>query len=251
MRFFKTLLKEYSRNKMKYLLAFFLFCSIEANAEQWHRVYLATFPRSGNHWTRYLIEEATHIATGSVYLEKDPPHLKKPFPWGGFGMEHGCLGNCRNPQKHQPIVIKTHYPAFPATKYDNKPSFKSIRIVRHPVDSIYSFLAFQKSFENGVSKNKIPSIIKRWKDFQNYWNSQPNVLTIRYEDLLSHPKENLAIILEAIGHEFSSEDIERAVATHPPQGSELKHLDYFSKEDLKLIGVELKDLMKQFGYKIP
>ena len=36
-------------------------CMQILHANDWKRVYLASFPRSGNHWTRFLIEEATGI----------------------------------------------------------------------------------------------------------------------------------------------------------------------------------------------
>ena len=57
----------------------------KVTADNWKRAYLVTFPRSGNHWMRYLIEEATQIATGSVYQDMDRPvHLERIFPWGGY-----------------------------------------------------------------------------------------------------------------------------------------------------------------------
>lgn len=57
----------------------------EVQTKNWqHRVYLASYPRSGNHWLRYLIEEAKGIATSSVYQDPDPPHLDQVFPWGTF-----------------------------------------------------------------------------------------------------------------------------------------------------------------------
>ena len=34
------------------------------------RTALASFPGSGNTWTRYLIEGATGVFTGSIYLDK-------------------------------------------------------------------------------------------------------------------------------------------------------------------------------------
>src|SRR5262249_43452350 len=108
----------------------------------WKRVYLATYPRSGNHWMRFLIEEATHIATSSVYCDPDPPHLADPFPWGGYCVDNGYRGNCRYPQRTDIVFIKTHFPLFAAHRFDKKPSIKTLRLVRHPVDSIYSFYVY-------------------------------------------------------------------------------------------------------------
>src|SRR5947209_1600022 len=101
-------------------------------ARNWtSRVYLATYPRSGNHWMRYLIEEATGIATGSTNCDGDPPHLPDPFPWGGYAADHGYEGHCRYPQYGETVVIKTHSPAFDPLPFDHLPYYRTVRVVRH------------------------------------------------------------------------------------------------------------------------
>ena len=54
---------------------------------------LASFPGSGNTWIRYLLQQATGIATGSVYNSSQ--FLKSCFP--GEGVYNGSV-----------IAIKTH-----------------------------------------------------------------------------------------------------------------------------------------------
>jgi hypothetical protein len=72
-----------------------------AGMETWNRVYLVSHPRSGNHWVRFLIEEATHIATSSIYRDSalsggvSQPHISEVFPWGGYCADHGFSGDCR------------------------------------------------------------------------------------------------------------------------------------------------------------
>src|SRR6185437_16726911 len=85
-------------------------CGSLLSADEWNRVYLASFPRSGNHWVRFLVEEATHITTSSVYRDPNFPHLPTVFPWGGYVVDQGYKGNCRFPTTNDPILIKTHYP---------------------------------------------------------------------------------------------------------------------------------------------
>lgn len=238
-------------NILNFFLAFLLLFNGLPGGE-WKRVYLATYPRSGNHWIRNLIEEATHIATGSVYCDQHPVHLEKPFPWGGFCAEKGCIGNCRYPKKGDIVVIKTHFPAIKAKQFDCRSCEKFVRIVRHPVDSLYSFYVHRA---DEPPQDKLPEAYLRykiyeWKKFQNYWNEQENVLTIRYEDLLENPHSTLKNILSYIGYRVKDKDIERAVLKFPPYGSPLKHLDAFSKEGLIMIEHELKELMDQFQYDI-
>jgi len=233
------------------LLIFFIH-TFNVFADDWKRVYLATYPRSGNHWMRYLLEEATHIATSSVYFDADElnPHLLEPFEWGGYCADHGYEGNCKYADINDIIVIKTHYPALPEHPFDNKPYIKSIRIVRHPVDSFYSFFRYYNTPYKSIPKEFVVDFIHTWKLFQNYWNSQDNVLTIRYEDLIVDPEANFILVLNAIGYTLPNEDIIRAIKKYPPIGYELKHVNKFSQDLLDLINDELKELMDQFNYKI-
>lgn len=242
--------------------AFLFFLSLTSiSAEEWPRVYLATYPRSGNHWMRYLIEEATHIATSSVY--KDPRegtniiHLSKTFPWGGFCANHGYQHDCRYPLPGESVVIKTHSPALRSYRFDHQPYTKAITIVRHPIDSIYSWHLYRHAFvwckpaPSRIPTNALVKYIYLWKKFHRYWSQFPNTILIRYEDLCDKPADFLKMVLNEIGYAFSEEDIMRAVTKFPPKGEELKYLKNYTPEDLRLIARELGPLMKQFKYTIP
>ena len=224
---------------LKILCLLLIFGSVDA--DEWKRVYLASAPRSGNHWLRYLIEEATHIATSSVYRDKNDGNLPIIFEWGGYCCDHGYAGDCRYPEIDEPIVIKTHYPALKNSPFDLQPAMLTICIVRHPIDVFYSW-------KIAYGDKALPYFISRWKKFQEYWNAQENVLMIRYEDLLTHPFPILKQVLETIGYSVSDEDIERAIAKYPPTGEPLKHLSRYTEEEVKLIASELRDLLAQFGY---
>jgi Sulfotransferase domain len=225
--------------------------------EEWsHRVYLATYPRSGNHWVRYLIEEATHIATSSVYCDGDvdKSHLGTPFPWGGYCPKYGYEGHCRYPAPDDIVVVKTHYPAVPAREFDRLPYAVAVRIVRHPIDSLYSFYLFDrkgKEYPMRIPADLLHKRIKTWKKFHEHWNKQPDAITVRYEDFLERPREMLKTILEVMGYDLSRQQIDRAVDKYPPRGHPMKHIHRFEAEDLELIHRELGDLMKQFNYTIP
>lgn len=233
------------------------------NADEWQKVNLATYPRSGNHWMRFLIEEATNIATSSTYRDSDPLHLSTKFPWGGYCPENGYEGNRRYPQPGEIVVIKTHFPFL--KRFQPSRETKSIRIVRHPVDSIYSlylylnkqnydiFLNQRKlEFTKEIPKDHLDKFIKTWREFQEYWNDPKlNVFTVRYEDLMTNPVFYFGEIMKAIGYNATPEDIQRACDKYPPQGKPLKHLSSFSKEQLLQINSELQEFMEQFGYSIP
>ncbi len=233
-------------------------------AKKWeNRVYLATYPRSGNHWMRYLIEEATGIATSSVYCDPDPQHLLLAFPWGGFCVDGGYEGSRRYPKDNEPVVIKTHFPTSLLSHYDRLPYKKTIRIIRNPIDSFYSLYLWVKEYEHLWIKDYkqtppeffLPRVdllknIERWRRFQEHWDYRTDVLTVRYEDLCEEPEKHLELILKTIGYTVSSQDIERAVAKYPPNKGSLKHLPHFTEEDLEIIDANLRDLMNKYGYSI-
>jgi hypothetical protein len=230
-----------------------------SNADEWKRVYLASYPRSGNHWVRYLVEEATNIATSSVVADSgrgsvnDDPHLKKTFPWGGYCCRHGYNGTRSYPTKNDPVLIKTHFPTAPKRGINYKKRIGSIRIVRHPIDTFYSRYVLHKrsNAKEIIPRATVEDFIKSWREFQIYWNKQPDTITFRYEDLHAKPIFVLNKMLKAMKYSVSLTDVERAIHKYPPQGIILKHINHFKKEDLELMALELKDLLDQFGYTIP
>ncbi len=232
-----------------------LFGSCCLNAEDWDkRVYLASYPRSGNHWLRYLIEEATGIATSSVYcdtgtLEYQKSHLPTMFPWG-YCPKNGYEGTRRYPAKDDLIVIKTHYPFFPPQPLDNKIAIKTICVLRHPVDSFFA-QHLRVPPQGRVTDSTMNEFLFEWRKFQEYWQREKNVVHIRYEDLYNSPFETLKEVLQAIGYKVLDSDVERAVKRYPPKGGTLKYLQHFKPEDLKIIEHKLAGLMKKYHYKIP
>jgi hypothetical protein len=245
------------KNKLATLFFCLIFLSTchTAFAKEWKRAYLASYPQSGNHWVRYLIEEASHIATSSVYRDPEPPkHMNKVFPWGGYCCNHGYAGDCRYPDQDDIVLIKTHYP-YPhkETKFDRRPYRFVIHVVRNPIDT---FASRYVKIPHGAPKEHIPTsrvkeLIQSWRTFQTYWNKKKHVMTIRYEDILENPARELKRMCKALHYDVTDEDIERAVAKHPPEGYMYKSIGKFKKEDLRLISEELKDLLDQYNYEIP
>jgi hypothetical protein len=231
-------------------------------AKKWeNRVYLATYPRSGNHWMRYLIEEATGIATSSVYCDPDPEHLLSSFPWGGFCVDGGYEGSRRYPQENELVVVKTHFPVALLSHFDRLPYKKAIRILRNPIDSFYSLYLWEKEYEPFWVKDyeqTLPEFflprsdllknIEMWRRFQEHWDYRTDVLTVRYEDLCEEPEKHLELILKTIGYTVSKQDIERALAKYPPSKGVLKHLPHYTEEDLEIIEANLGCLMDRYGY---
>lgn len=233
------------------LVSLFLFFT-PSEAKDWsQRFYLATYPRSGNHWMRYLIEDATHIATSSVYPDADPPHLYDPFPWEAFSTDGGYRGDSRYPRPNEPFIVKTHYPALGRRSFDRKPYVAVIRIVRHPIDSLYSWYVYKhrnEELQPTIPRDHLVHMVNAWKRFQDYWDRQPRVLTIRYEDMLGDVEACLKQTLSKVGYKYTRGDLEYAVENNQPRGGILKHLNHFTSDDLHYIQEELGPLMKRYNY---
>ena len=125
-----------------------------------------------------------------------------------------------------------------------------MRIVRHPVDSVFFLLLQHGSMPSPIPRQELKELVEKFREFQEYWDTQKNVVTIRYEDLLDAPYETLEKVLKVLGYKVEKKDIERAVRKNPPRGGVLKHASRFQQQDLQFIKRELKDIMDEYGYKI-
>ena len=159
---------------------------------------LMSFPRSGNTWTRNLVEKSTGYATTSLYCDE----------WA-FSLGDKC-------NQSSVFLVKTHSPDENFNYHGRQRSFDQIvHLIRNPFDSIFSLLMY-KSIEGGNQpvgspatdrtgtkmknepllsisevKEKTFKYLKtflRWKRI-----SVPQVI-IRYEDLKSSPLISLRLI---------------------------------------------------------
>lgn len=242
---------------MKHSLKLFFFWSClfllffhDCYSDEWKRIYLASFPRSGNHWLRQLIEEVTNVATSSVYIDhdEDQKHLPTPFPWGGYCVSRGYTGDRKYPQEGDIVFIKTHYPGFLKVPFDLQPSIKTIRVIRNPVDTFWSYHVFTGVGSDRIPEDFLSKLLYHWRVFQEYWDKQDNVITIRYEDLYNDTFSSLKRVLTEIGYKAEDIHIQRAIAKYPRQGTLYKHAQTIDKEDLKRIEDELNDLIIKYHY---
>lgn len=229
------------------LMAFFSIGNLDASL--WPNcIYLATFPRSGNHWVRYMLEELTGKVTGSVYCDQDHPvHSPIILPMGGYAPDFGYEGCREYPVFGEKFILKTHFPAMGEFQSGH---IGAIRVVRNPIDSFYSYAIYEKKIQTGqyFPEALLSGYLKKFQIFQEFWDQETNLLTVRYEDLLKNQKETLIRIAEFLEIEFSDADIERVIKKYPPFGEYLKHKDHFSKKSLNKIRVALRNFLAQYEY---
>lgn len=103
-------------------------------------VYLASYPRSGNTWTRELLEHYFQHPTGSIYVAKTRVELTERYGAGLVIPQHpaGFLTRelrQRMAEDDRVLLLKTH--ALPFGEYFA--GEKVIHIVRHPGAALWSY----------------------------------------------------------------------------------------------------------------
>jgi hypothetical protein len=150
-------------------------------------ISLASYPRSGNTWMRYMLETATKRFTGSVHYD--------PLP-GGL------------PTQGTPLVVKTHYvgkSAFP----------RAVWLLRHPYDAIASYFKYRHNFDDRTDltwEQHVNEQLPAWQVHYAYWNNFPDRILIRYEDMLKDPGRELRRTLDYIKWPYDDAAITDAVA---------------------------------------
>ncbi|XP_068235684.1 sialate:O-sulfotransferase 1-like [Palaemon carinicauda] len=153
--------------------------------------WLLSYPRSGNTWTRYLIESASGFFTGSIYQSKR-------------AKEAGYLGEDDPISRNRTIVIKTHKVKF--IKGSNK---RTLLIMRNPARSIISYWNFVDSgnsnWFSSVSNSSyttkefhefVANELERWRSTYIYpLENTKRLYVIFYELLRENPLREIRGIL--------------------------------------------------------
>ncbi|HEY0552555.1 MAG TPA: sulfotransferase domain-containing protein [Verrucomicrobiae bacterium] len=200
------------------------------------RTALASFPRSGNTWVRFLLEKAVGELCGSIYKDRIMPR--------------GAEG----------IAIKTH--ALDSAEYD-----RAIYIVRNPLDVIESYFFWKKDVARKEVNwaDNVRVATAEWRDHAKHWlAAKCPVHRVRYEDLKARPAQELTGILHWLGYETAPEQINTAVAAGNIEnmrelnqelgdkffrrGEVGKSSSSFSPEELAYVRCELREWIETFGY---
>lgn len=239
-------------------------------------IFLTSFPRSGNTWTRFLVGNLVHDKEPVTFL-----NLERLLP----DMYIHSDREMRN--MPHPRIIKSHECFDPRYK-------RIVYIVRDPRDvavSNYHWELKKGSFPDGYPMQEF---IPRWMD-AFYWprlgswadhvtswvstrENRPGFVVIRYEDLMADAKRELAKVAALVGIEANPERLARAVdlssadrmrKLENSEGKKWLQTKYtrqdqpfvrkassggwrsvLPKESVALIQSQWGDLMAHFGYEI-
>ncbi|MGH9513960.1 MAG: sulfotransferase domain-containing protein [Terriglobales bacterium] len=171
-------------------------------------VFLVSFPKSGNTWTRFLLA-----------------NLVYPDQRASFGNLHKLIPDPEDTTKRhfdrmpRPRIIKSHEcfdPRYPRVIY----------IVRDPRDVVISQYHYHRKVRQIEDDYPLERFVARfiagetglhgsWGENVASWmmarNGRPDFLLLRYEDLLSDTCRELAKVARFLGMDASSERISQAV----------------------------------------
>jgi hypothetical protein len=171
-------------------------------------VWLTSYPRSGNTWTRFLVGNLVHTEEAVTFLNverlvpdmyKHSDHYLRHLP--------------------RPRILKSHEVFDPRYK-------KNIYIVRDPRDVVISHYHFEKKLKSVSEDCPIEDFLPGWIEGR-YWDRLGNwgdhvtswlstrqdsssFVIVRYEDLISDPVRELVKVANLLGIEATTERLARA-----------------------------------------
>lgn len=183
-------------------------------------VWLASYPRSGNTWLRFLLQ--AYLKDGRIEsrrLNADIPDIHRK-------------GVVIDPDAAESVLVKTHYLWSAGHPFaDRTRGF--VYIVRHPKDVLLSFLQYRKlcrvlpegdpAIDRKYAMNYIRKLgdpvweqtpdMGSWPRHLESWLTKPSLphAVIKYENLLTDPEPELAPMLRLIGLPVETDRLRAAI----------------------------------------
>ena len=171
-------------------------------------VFLTSYPRSGNTWTRFLVGNLVHTEEAVTFLNVERL-VADMYKHGDHYLRH----------LPRPRILKSHEVFDPRYK-------RVIYIVRDPRDvavSNFHWEMKQRAFGDnlpvnsscpGGSRAKIWDRLGNWGDHVTSWMStrgdKDGFVILRYEDLIADPARELVKVANLLGIEPTKERLARA-----------------------------------------
>jgi Sulfotransferase domain len=169
--------------------------------------FIASYPRSGNTWTRFLIANLMHPEKPATFA-----NIETIIPDATALSSRELKRICR------PRVIKTH-------EYFEPRYRRVIYLVRDPRDVVLSLYNFRRkyrsvddsySIERYVAERFLPGDLDvSWSEHVGSWlgtrMSHPGFLLVRYEDLLQDPTRGLSRLASFLGITADTEALAQAI----------------------------------------
>jgi len=174
-------------------------------------VFISSYPRSGTTLTQWILYLLTHEE------QPDPAHLTKVSPWFERSLAIGELTASDLERFPSPRVFKSHLP-----RQWLPDGARYIYVERDGLDVLVSYFHFYRAYLG--FEGTLDDFYGRFMDgrvqygswFEHVagWReraSDPDVLIVRYEDLLNERKASIERIVDFLGWDRSEGWVDRAV----------------------------------------
>lgn len=208
-------------------------------------VWLASYPKSGNTWTRiflanYLLNTAEPVPINQVHrigLGDAVPRLYRMVGGPSFRLDDPRAAVALRTKVLRGIVangaginfVKTHNtrePVFGQALIPPEYTRSAVYILRHPCDLAVSYARHYAMTPEATAEaigrpdnviaggsDSVTQFLGRWSSHVTGW-TQPGpfpVLTLRYEDLETDPETHFTRLLEFLGIPLDAERLARAI----------------------------------------
>lgn len=214
-----TIISKFKKNK---LTNFLYKNSIFKKKENY--VWLASFPRSGNTWLRFLISD--------IILQKEGFKTNTILP---------ININSIIPDEHYPVIKKDNYQSkqffqiIKTHKLFNNKMNKIIFLYRNPLDALISYFYFEKKENPNFNEDINIFILKTYPNWNEHSKSfldkkEEKILFVSYESLINNTENTLQKIIKYLKiKDVSDEIISKAIKNHTFE----KHQNIEKKTDTK------------------
>lgn len=208
-------------------------------------VWLASYPKSGNTWTRIFL--ANYLMNGEKPVPINQVHR---FGMGDSitRMYQMVAGRQIDPSNHDETLalrdrvlagivankadvnfVKTHNinaPAFGVELIPERFTRSAVYILRNPLDMLVSFARHyglsheetanaiaRSDHANAAERGTVTQFLGSWSEHVQSWTGKKPypVLVLRYEDMLDAPRESFSRLLEHIGVPVEEARLDKAI----------------------------------------
>ncbi|XP_060078699.1 sulfotransferase 4A1-like [Ylistrum balloti] len=183
-------------------------------------IWVVSFPRSG---TTLLQEMVDLVNSEGDFVRVQTMPLEERFPY----FEYSYPGIKSIQKMESPRLIKSHLPLSLLPKSVREGKAKIIYVARNPKDTCVSYFHFVQllkptfrfngnfnDFFNRFINNKVP-YSPWWRHVKEFWDirDSPNVLFLKYEDIVEDMGGTVITIAEFLGKDIHPMEI-KMIATH-------------------------------------
>ncbi|KAF7780798.1 hypothetical protein PMAN_a1894 [Pseudoalteromonas marina] len=168
-------------------------------------VLLASFPKSGNSWFRFVVSNVNSLIEGGEKINFRTIENYSPVIRGNRSLsEIKIIEAC-------PVFLKTHFPYTPFFK-----GVKSVVVVRNPFFVISSYHNYLEK-ARGKKVSNIDEFMFDWRYGFNAWGNfmksweDKGAIIVRYEDLQASPLIEISKVYRQLGYSIDDSIITKAL----------------------------------------